>query len=166
MVANNPRVAVEEPVPATLRADGEWVGWSPSGWYIIKGPVAYCPLPAINKKTRSNNQNKYLWGVVYRTIQEFSKKQELTTAKGEEISCQDIHDMCAMKFLPESDVCEVWGMSVAKRQSTTKLDTQEFNEYVMRIQEFFAGIGLYIPDPNEGEFKDWKRWNTATQLQS
>lgn len=87
------------------------------------------------KHTRTNLQNRYLWGWVYGTI------------------CKESGD-------PDSDYFHkfFWGMFLydyrGKKQkhtrSTTSLNTVEFTEYVEKIRSFMLNrMNVYIPTPEE-----------------
>ena len=88
------------------------------------------------KKKRSDSQNNYLWGVVYKVPAD---------SLGWDI--EDMHEFCKLKFniihkkIRDNEV-EVPG-------STTILTTTQFMEYTDKIKQFFAGYDIYIPDPDE-----------------
>lgn len=90
------------------------------------------------RKRRSQDQNAFLWGVVYKT---------LADATGNE--ADDLHEF----FLGEWggwDVIDVMGQKrkVPKRRSS-KLTTVEFAEFVAFIQQRSAEtVGVFIPDPD------------------
>lgn len=98
------------------------------------------------KKKRSQDQNRYLWGVVYPTILQHSELQGW--------SAEDLHEFFLGEFYGW-DVIEGFG---AKRKRpirrSSKMSTTEFSDYVARIQVFMAGLGVYVPDPNEGDQQD------------
>lgn len=88
---------------------------------------------------RSNQQNKYYWGVVVKEIAEETGH-----------SPKEIHKVLKQKFLPKMNVL---GYDIVK--STTELSTQDFEEYLRKIREWAAtgqGLGMYIPEPNETKF--------------
>ena len=93
-------------------------------------------------KQRSNPQNNYLWGVPYKMIADYT---------GDDID--SVHHAMAEMFLTSP------GNVVKKVQSTTKLSTVEFNEYVEKIIRWAAEfLSLYIELPNEKEmWGDTKR---------
>lgn len=99
---------------------------------------------AQNKK-RSNNQNRYLWGVAYPAI----AKAGGSTAKGEKITVDHIHELCKKAFLEESDAVMICGLFSEYTGSTRELTTIQFSEYVTKIQAHFSQYGIYVPDPNE-----------------
>lgn len=90
-------------------------------------------------RTRSTQQNRYLWGAVYPEI--------LKHLPGWE--ADDVHEYC---------IGECFGWEVVagfgkKRQRpikrSSRLSTTEFVDYVAWIQRDMAGRGIFIPDPDE-----------------
>lgn len=109
---------------------------------------------------RSNSQNAYLWGVVYKTIADedagvfFSDAVEAqiaqSTLKREDV----IHEFCKAKFLPALDV-----NGVKITPSTAKLKTDAFTEYVEHIMRFASTtLGIYIPTPADKNLADYEKW--------
>jgi hypothetical protein len=95
------------------------------------------------KRRRSNQQNAYLWGVVYPTI---------LKRGGEQLSgwtADDLHEY----FLGEHFGWETLSGFGRKRMKpirrSSKLSTLEFADYLAFIQRRCAELGIYIPDPNE-----------------
>lgn len=92
-------------------------------------------------KNRSNNQNRYMWGVVYETL---SNHLGYTP--------EEIHEICKHKFL--KGWLTLHEKSGAKEieitKSTASLNTVEMENYLTKIREW-ASIELtcWIPDPNE-----------------
>ena len=85
------------------------------------------------KKQRSNNQNRYYWGVV---VELLSKELGYTT--------EETHEALKYKFL----MVEKGVLPTVK--STTDLTTQEFEEFMSRVREWSSVfLNCYIPDPNE-----------------
>ena len=95
------------------------------------------------KKRRSDQQNRYLWGVVYATI---------LKEGGEALGGWDADDLHEY-FLGEHfgwETLEGFGkkrIKPVKRSSV--LSTVEFSDYVDFIQRKAAELGVYIPDANE-----------------
>lgn len=86
---------------------------------------------------RSNQQNRYLWGVCYYMISE-----ELG------YTADEIHELCKEMFL------KTWimvnGKELPTTVSTTKLTTVGFMEYVSKIVIWASTeLGLRIPEPHE-----------------
>lgn len=88
------------------------------------------------KKRRSDEQNRYLWGVCYQAIQD---------ATGQE--AKDWHEY----FLGEWSGWETYAMFGQKRKRpkrrSSKLNKLEFSDYVAFIQRRCSENGIYIPDP-------------------
>ena len=101
---------------------------------VRKWKVTVC----LYQKRRSDQQNRYLWGVAYKVLQE---------ATGQ--PAQDWHDY----FLGEHFGWEKYDMFGKQKlrplRRSSKLTTMEFMDFVAFIQQRAAENGLYIPDPNE-----------------
>jgi len=89
---------------------------------------------------RSLSANAYLWGVVYRTLSEWSGHDE-----------DELHAILKERFLPHrqitlptGELCEVVG-------STARLDVEAFSEYVSKVKRFAAECGVNVPEANEVE---------------
>lgn len=91
------------------------------------------------KRTRSNEQNAYLWGVVYTTILQHLPGWD----------ADDLHEY----FLGEWSGWEVLEGLGRKRlkpvRRSSKLSTTEFMDFIAFIQRTMAERGVYVPDPNE-----------------
>lgn len=112
----------------------------------FEGNIVFISIEKAVRK-RSTAQNKYLWGVVYKTIH--------TELGWDE---EDAHDFCKKEFNPKfitltnKNTGEIEERQIAG--STAKMTTTDFMEYVEKIQRFFAEHGVAIPDPNQTEFID------------
>ncbi len=96
------------------------------------------------KRTRTQQQNRYLWGVAYPAV---------LGGGGEALAgwtAEDLHEY----FLGEHfgwEVLEGFGKKRHKPlRRSAKLSTVEFSDYVGFIQRKAADLGIYVPDPNEG----------------
>ena len=90
------------------------------------------------KKKRSDAQNAYYWGVVIKTIKDFTGQDS-----------EDLHEIFKTNFLQEGEVV-VGSLSCKTYPTTKKLNTIEFNEFVEAICAFAGSeLGLYIPMPGE-----------------
>lgn len=88
------------------------------------------------RKQRSNPQNRYMWGCVYKLV---SDHTGYTTA--------EVHDLFKRKFLAYEKKGRWFAMS------TAQLNTVEFEAYMEEIRRFAAvHLSLYIPEPNEPEW--------------
>ena len=90
-----------------------------------------------HRKHRSDRQNSYLWGVVYKLISE-------TTG----YTTDEAHEAMKMLFLKVHRD----GLPDTVK-STTKLTTVEFEEYAENIRIWASQtIGCYIPTPNQVDY--------------
>lgn len=96
------------------------------------------------KPKRSDQQNAFLWGVVYPSILE---------GGGEALrgwTTNDLHEY----FLIEawgSEVIEGFGRKRHKPlRRSSKLTKQEFSDYLAIIEAKCAELGIHIPEPNYG----------------
>ena len=99
-------------------------------------------------RVRSNLQNNYLWGVVYKTISDETGNDS-----------KDLHEYFKEKFISTivyrtmhkpDGTSEV--IDFRQTRSTTDLTTVEFIEYYRGIIAFAAeDLGIYVPEPNEEE---------------
>ena len=94
-------------------------------------------------KRRSDNQNSYLWGVVYQDIIDQGSLEGWVK--------EDIHEY----FLGEYfgwETLEGFGKKRLKPlKRSSKLSTIEFTDYVDFIKMKCAELGIYIHDPDEYE---------------
>lgn len=93
-----------------------------------------------DKNLRSNNQNRYYWGVVVVMI-------------SDEIGYfpEEVHGMLTDKFLGYN--ISVKEQDYRTTTSTTRLNTTEFEDYLSKIRAWASmELSLYIPEPNEIEF--------------
>lgn len=97
------------------------------------------------KRKRSNNQNAYLWSVVYPCI----RKGLLDL--GHVLNLEEVHEFCKNKFNSKELIDESTGVVLGTYvESTTKLDTFDFNEYFEAIIRWGAEyLSIQIPYPNE-----------------
>lgn len=94
---------------------------------------------SIAKKTkiRSNNQNRYYWGVVV-----FILAKELGYL------AEEIHDALKFKFLLEK------AEKIEVPRSTTELSTIEFENFLSTVRMWASSeLNIYIPEPNEVPFE-------------
>ena len=94
------------------------------------------------EKQRSNQENRYYWGVVVKLISDHTG-----------YTPDETHEAIKFKFLrvPSDDI-DLDGFDTVK--STTELTTVEFELLMVEIREW-AGcdLGVYIPEPNEVEWE-------------
>jgi hypothetical protein len=91
------------------------------------------------RETRSDNQNKYMWGVVYEIL-----SQQLG------YETEEIHEIMKYKFLRATK--GGGGQVFDLVRSTTKLNTTEMETYLEKIRRFASmELNCFIPLPNECE---------------
>jgi hypothetical protein len=99
------------------------------------------------RKSRSNPQNSFYWGVVLQLVQ-----QGLKDATGEFRSVENIHYNILLKmFAPENEIVNTeTGECITEKITSSQMTTTQFCEYVMEIQKWGAEfLGVDIPSPNE-----------------
>lgn len=99
------------------------------------------------RKSRSNNQNAYFWGVVVPLVQ-----QGLIDATAEVRDAQSIYQQILLPmFAPTRDITNRdTGEVISERMTSSELSTVEFMEFIQEIQKWAAEfLGITIPDPNE-----------------
>ena len=92
------------------------------------------------KFTRSNLQNRYLWGGIYTPIAEYSGNTP-----------EEVHSIMGIQFLKAKT--SSWKAEYIR--STTSLTTTEFSEYTENIRNWMASFGLYLPTPEERKQANW-----------
>lgn len=96
----------------------------------------------IIKNNRSNNQNRYYWGIIIALLSEHTGFDR-----------EEMHEILKHKFLRRT----VWIHTKHKTQeqsiittSTTALTTKKFEEFLCQIRQWASqDIGVFIPEPNE-----------------
>ena len=115
------------------------------------------------EKKRTLRQNKYLWGVVYKTIVDndpgyFVNDAVDSLRKTARLSTAEVvHEFCKARFLPSADLP---GLQITVAPSTAKLPRKEFQEYVESIRRWAADeLQVFIPDPTVCGYDDlgWLR---------
>lgn len=95
---------------------------------------------------RSNPQNSYLWGIVYKLVYEglIEAGYEKT-----DINIEWVHDYCKKTFL-KNDIVNKDGEVLEGVLSTTALTTVQFMQYLSDIQKWASEyLSINIPDPGE-----------------
>lgn len=91
------------------------------------------------KRRRSEQQNRFLWGVVYKTICEALEGWD----------AEDVHEY----FLGEHfgwETLEGFGRKRMKPiRRSARLNKQEFADYIAFIQRKCSELGIFIPDANQ-----------------
>lgn len=95
------------------------------------------------KKRRSNQQNKYYWGVVIPIV-----TQGLMSLHGDYLSPEDVHEFLKFRFNYKEIDTGVEVLTIGKQ--TSSLSTFEFAEYIDKIIIFADEyLNIIIPEPNE-----------------
>ena len=108
--------------------------------------------PSCNRlltKGRSNPQNKSYWKLCVEPLAEFLSEQGYTK--------DDVHELLKaecnyeVKFLKDKD-----GRITEKKipQTTTKMTTAQFMDFMERIRVYASGLGKYLYEPNEPPLED------------
>lgn len=128
------------------------------GWVVSIEPEA---------KRRTQRQNRYLWGVVYKTIADndpgfFGNEETAEALKAVGVSMEEaVHEYCKRHFLrgevlhiADGDEGTVW-QAYHLQKSTAKLNRREFDEYVEAVRRWAAqGLQVFIPDPQAAGYGD------------
>ncbi len=92
-----------------------------------------------NKVTRSDRQNRYLWGIVYKAIQEHLPGWD----------ADDVHEFCLGEWSGWETLQGPLGTRIRPVRRSSKLNVQEFSDYVDHIQRTMAAKGIIIPDADQ-----------------
>lgn len=99
------------------------------------------------KKERSNQQNKFYWGVCIMLVQ-----NGLLECTGELRSANDIHYKILLPlFAPVNEIVnKETGECISEKLTSSDMTTTQFCEYILNIQKWAAEfLGVDIPNPNE-----------------
>jgi hypothetical protein len=89
-------------------------------------------------KTRSNNQNAYMWGVCYSMIADETGH-----------TCEEVHEFLKAKLLPR-EYLMIGKETQQVTKSTAQLSTDMMEAYLEQVRAFAATeLGLHIPLPHE-----------------
>lgn len=95
------------------------------------------------KNRRSTQQNRYLWGVVYKEVE--IRLKEL----GNDVNPEVVHEFLKGKFLKKALLGEGGELIDEVPGSTAELNKEDFSNYVEAIAKWAAEyLGLCIPAPN------------------
>ena len=102
--------------------------------HSLEGKRIECVLRQ-EKSKRSNKQNNYYFGVVCKVLGDYFG-----------YDTEEMHDALKYKFLRKG------AADLETVQSTTKMNTAEFEEYLEKIRRWAAtDYGVVVPLPNEAE---------------
>lgn len=97
------------------------------------------------KSKRSDNQNRYWWGVVIPIVKQGLKDAGFNDYK----TSQSVHELLKYRFLKEDSVSEN-GETLERIKSSTELGKLEFMDLIAEVQQFSAEfLNTIIPDPGE-----------------
>ncbi len=97
------------------------------------------------KKKRTNNQNRYLWGLLYPLTQEAIKNEW-----GEIWSKDKVHDFYKLHFNYTEKINEDTGEVLKIPKSTTENTTSQQEDYHAQIRQFLKEwFNVNAPLPNE-----------------
>ena len=98
-----------------------------------------------DRKTRSNQQNAYLWGIVYPAV-----LFGLQDAGWEITDEEQVDEYCKQAFAAREVINKDTGEVLSLPNSTARMQTAEFNVYVDKIKAFaLEYLNITIPEPNE-----------------
>lgn len=111
---------------------------------VLKGlslDVAWHISVGEHKPSRSAQQNKYLWGVIYKTILDAGQLQGW--------DADDLHEYLLGEW-SGWEVIEGFGRKRMKPiQRSSTLNKEQFSAYVDFIQRKMAELGIYVPDADK-----------------
>lgn len=95
-----------------------------------------CPKCGYREETRTEQQNRLLWAGAYTPI-----AQHLSEESGKIITRDMVHCVAKDRFCPRI-VVEFQGKSKSYPQSTTRLNKQEFSDYLQQVYAWGASMGV------------------------
>ena len=93
------------------------------------------------KPRRSDQQNRFLFGVVYREIMRHLEGWNI----------EDIHEYCLGEWAGWETVEGFGKKRLRPIRRSSRLNKQEFSDYLAFIQQRMAEHGIFIPDPEYGD---------------
>ena len=139
-------------IAVRMRADGLIEPNSDKGleWVLAQktGSMATFEAP---RDLRSDTQNRYMWGWVYKQAAQLSHDAGYTV-QGHMWTKDLVHAAMRECFLIESELwCDDINQYLKIYKSTTNLSPAEFSNYVQNVKEwFYNNYDVSIPDPNKG----------------
>jgi hypothetical protein len=130
------------PVFTGVIKDNKEVFDQPQKYSVYKAKLEGKKFELILRKRQSKRslaQNRYLWGVVYEIAAEYMGYPPEEKDK--------VHGIFKLMFLLKVD-----DKGRKYVESTTALNTAQFEEYVAAVKRWASNEGLYIPDPNEADY--------------
>jgi hypothetical protein len=99
---------------------------------------AWAVMVKEHKPKRSNQQNRYLWGVVYPEIMKHLKGWD----------AQDVHDYLLGEHFGWETIEGFGRRRLRPLRRSSGLTKREFAAYLEFIQRRMAELGIFIPDPD------------------
>jgi len=97
-----------------------------------------CPCCGFRSETRTGEQNRLLWAGAYSPI-----AQHLSEQSQKVITREMVHEVAKDRFMPRITV--EWGGKVKTYpKSTTRLTKAEFSDYLERVYQWGAEMGVYF----------------------
>jgi len=90
------------------------------------------------RKRRSDEQNRYLWGVCYAALRDATGQPP-----------EDWHEYMLGEWAGWEETSLFGRKRLRPMRRSSKLTTGEFADYVAFVQQRAAENGVYIPDPDE-----------------
>lgn len=108
--------------------------------------TAWCIEVKEHKPRRSDAQNRYLWGVVYPTV--------LKAGKLEGWTAEEVHDYCLGEHFGWETVTGLGRRKIRPIRRSSRLNKQEFSDYIAFIQRRMSEHGIYIPDADPDHWNE------------
>ena len=89
------------------------------------------------KPKRSDQQNRYLWGCVYAEVAKHYEGWRLET----------IHEYFLGRHFGWEEIPTMDGVDRKPIRRSSRLNKQEFADYIAHVQELCAEQGIFMPDP-------------------
>lgn len=104
------------------------------------------------RKTRTNDQNAWLWGCVYPRV----LRGLIDAGWTDFTTVEQVHEFCKARFTKQSSINRDTGEIIEYPASTAKMDTVTFSTYVDNVRDFaLEYLNTEIPSPD----KYWRNNN-------
>lgn len=91
-----------------------------------------------HRPKRSDQQNRYLWGCVYKTVTDALDGWE----------SEDVHQYCLGEYFGWETIDGLGKKRLRPIRRSSRLNKREFADYIAWIQRRMAEHGILIPDPD------------------
>jgi hypothetical protein len=117
-----------------------------SAMWDFSVPAQISVRPYQDKRTRAQNRLYWKWlGII---------AEELRTVK-QTATKDDFHDMLRHKYLGTEEV-SIAGTVVTRLPSTTRLQRGEMAQYMHRVEQWAADMGVLLPIPSDNEYLKYR----------